>query len=101
MLRHLREQFDKPAIARLRDFYDKGTDQSKEALATVLRCHSEFCGILDQRNSRQLLQKPSDRGAAPLVKAVERIARDLESALESVFFDDPTLKFMTRKFGLF
>jgi len=102
LLRHLREQFDKPAIARLLDFYDIGTDQSKGALATVLRCHSEFCGILDERNSRELLNKPSsDRGAAPLVRRVERIARDLESALEEVFFDDPKLNFLTRRFGLF
>jgi Nucleotidyltransferase domain len=65
--------------------------------------YSEFLTILDDENSREELDKlrAGESRKDPTFKSVRRVSEAFERALDLLFFENPKLAPLTRKYGVF
>ncbi len=103
LVAHLKEQFDKPPLARLLASYDHVDDASKSALADILRVYDLFIAILNSRDGRTLLRRSDEREerAKTLRAETDGIATTIQESLEQVFFKDGFFRPLTQQYGLF
>lgn len=75
-----------------------------EAIAKQLfGAYSEFLRLLDDEKSRRALEalRASDSRTDPTFQQVREISKTFENALDHIFFENPTVKPLTRKYGVF
>jgi hypothetical protein len=65
--------------------------------------YAEFLTILDDKKSRDQLEnlRAADSRTDPTFKRVREVSRAFEGALDLLFFDNPKLAPLTRKYGVF
>ncbi len=65
--------------------------------------YAEFLGLLDNEKSREALKalRSADSRTDPTFKHVRKISVAFEHALDHIFFENPTVAPLTRKYGVF
>jgi hypothetical protein len=76
---------------------------SKDAIGKILLAYDELLGLFDDKVTREAIKNSAAHTATySKIKAkCDRIAVDIESSLEKLFFDDPLLAHPVRQYGLF
>lgn len=98
---YLVAQCQMPALARVAQLYDVVEDRHQEDLATILKVASEFIGALgdgDFRTEATSVRSKHDIAGGSTYDHLQQRARDLQAALERIFFDDPLLRDRSRKY---
>jgi hypothetical protein len=75
-----------------------------EAIAKQLfGAYSEFLRLLDDKKSREALEvlRASDSRTDPTFQQLREISRAFENVLDHIFFENPKVKPLTRKYGVF
>lgn len=103
LMAHLKNQFDRPPLARLLSSYGYVNEESKGSLGEVLRVYNRFIEILNDRGARDLLQQStsSSQRANELRTEVEEIIQTLQGSLEQIFFTEPVFAPITKRYGVF
>jgi hypothetical protein len=65
--------------------------------------YSEFLELLDDKESREALKalRAVDSRTDPTFQRVRGISRKFENALDHIFFENPSVAPLTRKYGVF
>jgi hypothetical protein len=87
---YLDRQFELPPIARLCQLADDARPECRAALRDIVLIAEQLAAFLASPNSRKVAQgieSMSDASRDPLFNGLRRSARDLQAALEIVFFD--------------
>jgi hypothetical protein len=65
--------------------------------------YAEFLGLLNDEKSRDALKtlRASDSRTDPTFQRVREISGAFESALDHIFFENPSVAPLTRKYGVF
>jgi hypothetical protein len=65
--------------------------------------YAEFLKLLDDKESREALRalRASDSRTDPTFQRIREISRAFENALDHIFFENPNLASLTRKYGVF
>jgi predicted nucleotidyltransferase len=69
----------------------------------LFRAYAEFLTILDDKKSRDELEnlRAADSRTDPTFKRIRKVSRVFERALDLLFFENPKLAPLTRKYGVF
>ena len=69
----------------------------------IFGAYAEFLTILDDKKSREQLEnlRAAESRTDPTFKRVRRISQVFEQALDLLFFENPKLAPLTRKYGVF
>ena len=65
--------------------------------------YAEFLELLDDKKSREALKalRAADSRTDPTFQRVRGISRTFENALDHIFFENPSVAPLTRKYGVF
>lgn len=76
---------------------------SKNVGEELFRAYAEFLMILDNQPSRDQLEelRAADSRTDPVFKRVRKISEAFERALDLLFFENPEIAPLTRKYGVF
>jgi predicted nucleotidyltransferase len=88
------DQFTMPALARLAQLYDRLEDDRKEDLGTVLQVAEEFSAKLADasfRDRAEAFESPAEIERDEILRPMRKRCRDLEGALERLFFETECL----------
>ncbi len=102
LINHIRDYVRKTPL----EILAKSMEQYKvpEVIAKDLfGAYAEFLGILDDEKSREALKalRASDSRTDPTFQHIREISRVFENALDQVFFENPSVAPLTRKYGVF
>jgi len=69
----------------------------------IFGAYAEFLTILDDKKSREQLEnlRAAESRTDPTFKRVRRISQAFEQSLDLLFFENPKLAPLTRKYGVF
>jgi predicted nucleotidyltransferase len=86
-------------LAKSMEQYGVPEATAKELFAA----YAEFLGLLDNEQSREALKalRSADSRTDPTFKQVRKISGAFEHALDHIFFENPTVAPLTRKYGVF
>jgi hypothetical protein len=104
LLNYLLGDCEIPPIAKLMNLYSVVNADTRPELVAILQSYDTIVGILGRRGTRSALKA---RGAGPTVRAIairdelDGEAERIQTSLERVFFDDPVMQPLTRRYGLF
>jgi hypothetical protein len=104
LVAYLVSQANRTPLDRLMSLYPHVSEDSRPALANVLSRYDEFIGIVNDRGSRTMISSaylPSSEETDALKLKVEQLCDDIQVGLQAVFFEDPWLRQLTVKYGLF
>ena len=104
MLDYLRDESDRSPIARLVSLSGCVGEEAQQALGIIAERYSRFVEILDDRNTRTILARPSPPAGSKeetLRQEIEQLGEEIQSNLEVVFFGDDNIKPLTHRYGLF
>jgi hypothetical protein len=75
-----------------------------QTIATKLfGAYAEFLELLDDNKSREALKglRSSESRTDPTFKRIRNISKGFEHALDHIFFENPQIAPLTRKYGVF
>jgi predicted nucleotidyltransferase len=78
-------------------------DVSDGTAKVLFGAYTDFLEILDDKKSREALKavRSSDSRTDPTFQRVRKISEAFEGALDHIFFENPQIKPLTRKYGVF
>ena len=78
-------------------------DVSDSTAKVLFGAYTDFLEILDDKKSREALKavRSSDSRTDPTFQRVRKISEAFEGALDHIFFENPHIKPLTRKYGVF
>jgi hypothetical protein len=102
LVNHIRDYVRKTPLQILA----KSMEQYKVPEATareLFGAYAEFLKLLDDKESREALRalRASDSRTDPTFQRIREISRAFENALDHIFFENPNLASLTRKYGVF
>jgi hypothetical protein len=99
---HIRDQVKLTPLEILATAIEQD-DVSKTVGEELFRAYSDFLNLLDDKKSREELdQLPAvDSRTNPTFTRVREISQAFERALDLLFFENPKLAPLTRKYGVF
>jgi len=104
---YLSEWLRKPPLAQIASLVSDPAvavlDQSKNAIGRILVSYDSLLELFDDKVSREAIKNPGahSESYARVAHKCEKIASDIETSLETLFFDDPALSARVRKFAVF
>jgi predicted nucleotidyltransferase len=102
LVNHIRDQVKLTPLEILATAIEQD-DVSKTVGEELFRAYSDFLNLLDDKKSREELdQLPAvDSRTNPTFTRVREISQAFERALDLLFFENPKLAPLTRKYGVF
>jgi len=102
LINHIRDYVRKTPLqilAKSMEQYEVPETIAKE----LFGAYAEFLGLLDDEKSREALKalRASDSRTDPTFQHVREISRAFENALDHIFFENPNVAPLTRKYGVF
>jgi predicted nucleotidyltransferase len=98
---YLHEQFSMPSLARLAQLHSLIEDELKPVLKTVLQIAEEFCTSMSEEGFREearlILESSDIKPGSPFDQMKER-GKELQEALEVLFFDTDLLGDKSRRY---
>jgi predicted nucleotidyltransferase len=100
--RYLLSVCDSSPLTNLMRAHEYVDEPGREALGEVLKTYDATIGILGRPGARNALKNDTGSNRAEgLLVELDGVAVLLQAALEKLFFDDPIVLPMTRKYGIF
>jgi len=102
LVNHIREQLRLTPLESLADAVRR-YEIPKAAAEELFKGYAEFLRILDDKKSREALEnlRAADSRTDSTFQRIRQVSKAFEHALDHIFFENPQLAPLTRKYGVF